>query len=563
MRDRRQRALRNAPSAVLLLVLLAGCQGDTEPPAAAAFASFEDPQVLATWLGGAIRIDDLDRHLLAKRPLARLAPPDRSQKEWLEEQLMQLFELELAQEDEALFVEESWEVARRPLLVDALLRLETAGDRTTREEARAIFDRFRDRAKTPERRILSNILIAYPEGADAGVKEQACARAEALRRDIAAGLSFETAAREHSDSRTAAAGGEIGVVQRASLRGEVREEVFSLEPGRVSRVIPTPAGCQLFFVRAILPATEIDFEEALPQILEQLRQQKTQALIARLLDEESERTSTPLPDFDDPAAAPEFPGLTPQALAAARTRSTTPRQAFGQAVAELMLSRRMLDLHPDEAERALATPKRDALLDWHRRRQRLEWVERIPEAELLEFFEQRRSQFVSQPGIELTVLTWRLEPGDPVAQMQEPRRVAGALRAGSDLEAVWSEIEEVASRERLPLTDFRSLPSLHPRLSVLIGQSFEQGDVLGPARSGDTIVLARVENWVPSRPLAFAEALDLVRSEYARLHRSVIEEERLAALRENHQLVLNEEGLEQFGGRLLERLLTASPGEAG
>ncbi len=563
MRDRRQRALMNAPSAVLLLVLLAGCQGDTEAPAAAAPASFDDPQVLAAWLGGTIRIDDLDRHLLAKRPLARLAPPDRSQKEWLEEQLMQLFELELAQEDEALFVEESWEVARRPLLVDALLRLETAGDRTTREEARAIFDRYRDRAKTPERRILSNILIAYPEGADAGGREQACARAEALRGDIAAGLSFETAAREHSDSRTAAAGGEIGVVQRASLRGEVREEVFSLEPGRVSRVIPTPAGCQLFFVRAILPATEIDFEEALPQILEQLRQQKTQALIARLLDEESERTSTPLPDFDDPAAAPEFPGLTPQALASARTRSTTPRQAFGQAVAELMLSRRMLDLHPDEAERALATPKRDALLDWHRRRQRLEWVERIPEAELLEFFEQRRSQFVSQPGIELTVLTWRLEPGDPVAQMQEPRRVAGALRAGGDLEAVWSEIEEVASRERLPLTDFRSLPSLHPRLSVLIGQSFEQGDVLGPARSGDTIVLARVENWVPSRPLAFAEALDLVRSEYARLHRSVIEEERLAALREEHQLVLNEEGLEQFGGRLLERLLTASPGEAG
>ncbi len=97
----------------------------------------------------------------------------------------------------------------------------------------------------------SHILVAYADASEAAAnvtrtKEEALARATALKERIDGGESFEEVAKTESDGATSKAqGGTLGMVARNAWPRAFDDAVFSLEPGTVSDPVETLYGYHL------------------------------------------------------------------------------------------------------------------------------------------------------------------------------------------------------------------------------------------------------------------------------------------------------------------------------
>ncbi len=83
---------------------------------------------------------------------------------------------------------------------------------------------------------------------------------EDLRKQVQAGADFAVLAKANSDDMsTANAGGDMGYMNRQNLLPPLAKAAFSLNPGQVSDIIPTPYGLELIKVedRRIKPFSEV------------------------------------------------------------------------------------------------------------------------------------------------------------------------------------------------------------------------------------------------------------------------------------------------------------------
>ena len=78
-------------------------------------------------------------------------------------------------------------------------------------------------------------------------------QAEQILAQLRAGGSFEQLARQHSIDPSAASGGELGRVELATLRPEIRTAVEALAPGAVSEIIESSAGFMIVKLRGAGP----------------------------------------------------------------------------------------------------------------------------------------------------------------------------------------------------------------------------------------------------------------------------------------------------------------------
>jgi peptidyl-prolyl cis-trans isomerase C len=103
---------------------------------------------------------------------------------------------------------------------------------------------------------------------------------EGIRQKILAGADFQQMARENSDdTATASRGGDLGYVSRRTVVPPVADAAFSLLPGKVSEVIPTPYGMDLIKVE---DKRTRSLEEVRSALTTQLRQSQFQEAFKRL-----------------------------------------------------------------------------------------------------------------------------------------------------------------------------------------------------------------------------------------------------------------------------------------
>ncbi len=176
------------------------------------------------------------------------------------------------------------------LLSDKLV-VKARGLKVTDAEARAVFEREKDKLGTPPALHVRHILV--------GSEKDAQAFTAALR----AGADFAKVASQVSlDLPTRGTGGLIGWVPRGVLRPQFEQVVYSLKPGQISDPVKTSQGYEIFKVEAgrpALPAVYKDHEreikdalleqklaQALPDYLAQLREK---AKISRQLDAQPQR----------------------------------------------------------------------------------------------------------------------------------------------------------------------------------------------------------------------------------------------------------------------------------
>ena len=158
------------------------------------------------------------------------------------------------------------------LLVDAP-RLQQ-GLEISPAEARTWYDSHTEEFTQPEQVRARHILLKV--GAER-TAEQARGELEALRQRLAAGEDFAALARNASeDPASAPRGGELGVFGRGQMVPEFEEAAFAAQVGELVGPIETSFGVHLLQVEEKRPAGTRPFEEAQPQIVARLRQERAQ-----------------------------------------------------------------------------------------------------------------------------------------------------------------------------------------------------------------------------------------------------------------------------------------------
>jgi len=139
----------------------------------------------------------------------------------------------------------------------------------TEDEARKYYEQHINEFTTPSSVMLREILVAVPadsRGANAAAAEAARDKAEAIRKRILDGESFEKVAADSSDSASKANGGLIGPLNVNDLSADFRKLVEGLKVGGVSTVIRSQRGYQILKLESSTPTQILTFDQAREQI---------------------------------------------------------------------------------------------------------------------------------------------------------------------------------------------------------------------------------------------------------------------------------------------------------
>jgi peptidyl-prolyl cis-trans isomerase D len=129
-----------------------------------------------------------------------------------------------------------------------------------------------DRYLQDEQRQARHILILSEDDADA-----AEATARDLRARIDAGESFEELAREFSmDGGTAGQGGDLGVLTRTQLPGELGGAIFSMQEGEVDGPIETDFGFHVVRLDRVLEQGPLPLDQVRGELLSELREREAE-----------------------------------------------------------------------------------------------------------------------------------------------------------------------------------------------------------------------------------------------------------------------------------------------
>jgi peptidyl-prolyl cis-trans isomerase C len=130
----------------------------------------------------------------------------------------------------------------------------------------------------PEQIRASHILIKF-DAADSGTdpneaKTKAKATTEGLLKQIKEGADFAELAKAHSACPSAPSGGDLGFFPRGQTTPPFEKVAFELQVGQVSDIVETEYGFHIIKVTDHKDASVVSFEQAKPDIVEQLKQEK-------------------------------------------------------------------------------------------------------------------------------------------------------------------------------------------------------------------------------------------------------------------------------------------------
>lgn len=176
-------------------------------------------------------------------------------------------------------VQNQLKLLRQNTLANAQLEKMRATVEVSEGDLKKLYD---DRKSSLERAKARHILIAFegsPAAPEAGAptEEAAKKKADELHAKIAAGADFaELAKTESHDAGSGAMGGDLGEFARGQMVPEFEKAVFETKVGELAPVTRTQFG---FHIIQVQDRKAVAFDAVKPQLENQLRQEKLEALI--------------------------------------------------------------------------------------------------------------------------------------------------------------------------------------------------------------------------------------------------------------------------------------------
>ena len=185
------------------------------------------------------------------------------------------FRLALAKD--GLTMEAYREKIKEEILRTKLINLEVNSKIViTEEDIAAYYEKHLDMYGGKQKYHLRNILIKIPMFADENKKLEIRAKIDEILKELKAGQSFETMARNSSEASTASEGGDLGLFELDSLSPQLQNSIKGMNPGEFTPVLDTYQGYQIFYLQEILKTPGKSLEEVSPEIQRTLFEENTE-----------------------------------------------------------------------------------------------------------------------------------------------------------------------------------------------------------------------------------------------------------------------------------------------
>src|SRR5262249_23138045 len=152
-------------------------------------------------------------------------------------------------------------------------------------EIRSYFEEHSKRWQQPVRWRASHLFLAAPEGSPTETIESKRSLIQALAQRLANGESFPALVAEFSeDEATRKRGGDLGYFGEKRMLPEIIDAVRQSQLGKITSPIRSRLGFHLLWVTGEFPQHSLSCDEARPQIIIELQNQRRARAVAHLLD---------------------------------------------------------------------------------------------------------------------------------------------------------------------------------------------------------------------------------------------------------------------------------------
>ena len=176
-------------------------------------------------------------------------------------------EFRKALEYEGLTVESYREKLKKQSLRARLLNtIVKANIVITKEDIAAYYESNIEKYQGELKYHLRNIIMRVLEDAGMDGKRSVLEKMENIHGALENGASFESLARQYSESVLAKNGGDLGILAYKDFSSQLKEALEGLAIGEYTPVLDTDQGYQIFYIENILKENEISLEEVYSEI---------------------------------------------------------------------------------------------------------------------------------------------------------------------------------------------------------------------------------------------------------------------------------------------------------
>lgn len=181
--------------------------------------------------------------------------------------------LEDALSKEGMDMESYRKRMREQMMTQRISGMEISAAQVTDMEARKHYEENLDIFVRPGRVRASHIILLASKEADPVYYDDAKKKIEDIKKEIEDGLSFEEAAKTHSQDGTSQKGGDLGWFGRGKMIPEFEEAAFSADVGSVVGPVETAFGIHLLLVTEKEEPEPIPFDDIKKRIKSALQRE--------------------------------------------------------------------------------------------------------------------------------------------------------------------------------------------------------------------------------------------------------------------------------------------------
>jgi peptidyl-prolyl cis-trans isomerase SurA len=147
----------------------------------------------------------------------------------------------------------------------------------TKEDITEYYNKNTDKYRGEKTYHLRNILIKAPPIGSDEEKKSVESKIQQILSEFKAGKSFESLARQYSESPFADEGGELGKFKLNDLSPNLQTAIEPLSPGEVTPALDTSEGYQILFLQEIIQKPDTPLESVYNEIEEKLFEERYKA----------------------------------------------------------------------------------------------------------------------------------------------------------------------------------------------------------------------------------------------------------------------------------------------
>jgi len=172
-----------------------------------------------------------------------------------------------ALENEGMTIESYRENLKSQLMRAKLLNMAVKANIViTKEDVAAYYESNIEKYQGELTYHLRNIIMRVSEAADTNMKQAVLEKMENIHAELEKGASFESLARQYSESVLAKNGGDLGVLPYKDFSPQLKKALDGLSKGEFTAVLDTDQGYQIFYIQNMLKENEMPLEEVSSEI---------------------------------------------------------------------------------------------------------------------------------------------------------------------------------------------------------------------------------------------------------------------------------------------------------